>query len=138
MTQSLAIRQIYLKDMSYQAPTGAAIFMREWAPEVKVDMKVTHEAIAGGLTEVVLAISVVAMSAGSTAYMIEVMQAGVFQMTGFTPDQIDKIIYAKCPAILLPYARETIDTVLMKGRIPALILDPIDFDANWQSLKASR
>ena len=26
MTQSFAIRQIYLKDMSYQAPTGAAIF----------------------------------------------------------------------------------------------------------------
>jgi len=138
MTQSFAIRQIYLKDMSYQAPTGAAIFTREWAPEVKVDLKVSHETIAGGLTEVVLSISVVAMSAGSTAYMIEVMQAGVFQITGYTAEQVEKIIYATCPTILFPYARETVDTILMKGRIPALILDPIDFDSNWQSLKTSR
>jgi len=138
MTQQFAIRQIYLKDMSYQAPTGAALFTREWAPEVKVDVKVTHEAIAGGLTEVVLSISVVAMSAGSTAYMIEVLQAGVFQLTGFNADQAERIILAKCPTILLPYARETIDTILMKGRIPALILDPIDFEANLPALKNAR
>jgi preprotein translocase subunit SecB len=138
MTQQFAIRQIYLKDMSYQAPTGAAIFTREWAPEVKVDVKVTHETIAGGLTEVVLAISVVATSAGSTAYMVEVLQAGVFQLTGFNADQAERIILAKCPTILLPYARETIDTILMKGRIPALILDPIDFEANLPALKNPR
>jgi preprotein translocase subunit SecB len=80
----------------------------------------------------------VAMSAGSTAYMIEVMQAGVFQITGYTAEQVEKIIYATCPTILFPYARETVDTIVMKGRIPALILDPIDFDSNWQSLKTSR
>ena len=138
MTQQFAIRQIYLKDTSYQAPTGAAIFTQEWTPQVKVDMNVTHETIAGGLTEVVLTISVVTMSAGSTAYMIEVMQAGIFQMSGYTADQMEKIILAKCPTILLPYARETVDTLLMKGRFPALILDPIDFEANLPALKNPR
>jgi len=138
MTQQFVIRQIYLKDMSYQAPTGAAIFTHEWAPQVKVDMKVTHEAIAGGLTEVVLTISIVTKSAGSTAYMIEIMQAGVFQISGYSADQVERIVLAKCPTILLPYARETVDTVLMKGRFPALILDPIDFEANLAALKKSR
>ena len=135
MTPQFAIRQIYLKDMSYQAPTGAAIFTREWTPEVKVDIKVAHEAIAGGLTEVVLTLSIVTKSAGSTAYMIEIMQAGVFQMSGYSADQMEKIVLAKCPAILLPYVRETVDSLLMKGRFPALILDPIDFEANLPALK---
>ncbi len=135
MTQQFAIRQIYLKDMSYQAPTGAAIFTNEWAPQVKVDMKVTHEAIAGGLMEVVLAISIVTMSAGKTAYMIEIMQAGVFQISGYSAGQVERIVLTKCPTILLPYARETVDTMLMKGRFPALILDPIDFEANLPALR---
>ncbi|MDV6331293.1 protein-export chaperone SecB [Asticcacaulis sp. 201] len=132
MTQHFSIRQIYLKDLSFQAPSGAAIFTREWAPEVKVDMNVTHEDIPGGLTEVVLAISTVAMSSGNGAYAIEVLQAGVFQLSGFSAAERERVLMTKCPTILLPYARETIDTLLMKGRFPALILDPIDFEANYR------
>ena len=135
MSQSLTIRQIYLKDLSFQAPSGAAIFTHEWAPEVKVDIKVAHEALPGGLTEVVLTVSVVSTSAGKTAFMIEIMQAGVFQITGVEGAQLDRVLLARCPEILLPYARESVDTVLMKGRFPALILAPIDFEANMASLK---
>ncbi|ESQ89690.1 hypothetical protein ABAC460_12540 [Asticcacaulis sp. AC460] len=132
MTQQFAIRQIYLKDLSFQAPSGAAIFTREWQPEIKVDIKVAHEALQGGLTEVVLTLSVVARSGGGTAFMIEIMQAGIFQLAGYTPAQLDRELMIKCPTILLPYARESVDTVLMKGRFPALIIDPIDFEANYR------
>lgn len=130
MAQQFTIRQIYLKDMSYQAPSGAAIFTQEWQPEVKVDVKVAQEALPGGLTEVVLTIAIVAKSAGSTAFMIEIMQAGVFHIAGYDPTQLDRIVLGKCPTILFPYAREAIDNIIMKGRFPALILDPIDFEAN--------
>ncbi len=130
MAQQFTIRQIYLKDMSYQAPSGAAIFTQEWQPEVKVDVKVAQEALSGGLTEVVLTISIVAKSAGTTAFLIEIMQAGVFHIAGYDLTQFDRLVRGKCPTILFPYAREAIDNIIMKGRFPALILDPIDFEAN--------
>ncbi len=131
MTQQFAIRQIYLKDLSFQAPAGASIFTESWSPQIKVDMQVGHSGIAGGLTEVVVTLSVVASNAGGTAFMVEVMQAGIFQISGYEGDALDRILLGKCPTILFPYAREAIESVLMKGRFPALILDPIDFEAKW-------
>lgn len=131
MTEQFSIQQIYLKDLSFQVPSGATIFVDQWAPQLKADVKVSHSTLPGGLVEVILTIAVVATNNGSTAFMVEVFQAGIFQIAGFEGDDLDRMLRAKCPAILLPYARETVDTVLMKGRFPALILDPIDFDGNW-------
>ncbi|MBP2157918.1 MULTISPECIES: protein-export chaperone SecB [Asticcacaulis] len=129
MPRPFHIRQIYLKDLSFQAPSGAAIFTQEWQPQIKVDMKTQHEAIPGNLTEVVLTMSIIATSAGRTAFMIEAIQAGIFQIAETSGPAYDRIVGALCPEVLLPYAREAIDNVLMKGRFPPLIIDPIDFEA---------
>ena len=134
MAQEFQIRQIYLKDLSFQAPMGASLFVEGWSPSVKVDMNVGHNGLGGDLTEVVLNLSVVATSGGGTAFMIEAVQAGIFHITGYDAAERDRILLGKCPAILLPYAREAIDSVLMKGRFPALILDPIDFEASRPSM----
>ncbi len=130
MSRPFHIRQIYLKDLSFQAPSGAAIFTQEWQPQIKVDMKTQNESLPGNLTEVVLTMSVVAASAGRTAFMIEVIQAGIFQITETSGPAFDRIVGALCPEALLPYAREAIDSTLMKGRFPPLIIDPIDFEAS--------
>jgi preprotein translocase subunit SecB len=133
MTQDFKIQQIFLKDLSFQAPMGATIFMQDWSPSVKVDMSVGHSGLADDLTEVALTLSVVTSSQGSTAFMIEVVQAGVFKLSGFEGEEREHILLGKCPAILFPYAREVIDATLMKGRFPALILDPVDFEAKWSA-----
>ncbi len=136
MTQQLTIRQIYLKDLSFQAPSGASIFVQDWAPQVKIDMKVGHSRLPGDLTEVVLTVSVVGTNAGATAFMVEVLQAGVFEVPALAGPELDHILLGRCPAILLPYAREVIDAALMRARFPALLLNPVDFEANWRTLKA--
>jgi preprotein translocase subunit SecB len=130
MTQQFKIRQVYLKDLSYQAPAGAEIFTREWSPKVKVDMKLENSVLSGALYEVVLTISVVTTSGDGTAYMIELMQAGIFELTGYDDAQRERLLGGKCANILFPYARETVEALLMKARLPALILDPIDFEAS--------
>ena len=137
MTGQFTIQQIYLKDLSFQAPSGASIFTGDWAPKVKVDMKVGHAPVQGGLTEVVLTLSLVGTNGGATAFMIEILQAGIFAISGFSGEELDKLLLGKCPAILLPYAREAIDSLLMRARIPALILDPIDLESRWRSLKTA-
>ncbi len=130
MTQTFRIRQIYLKDLSYQAPTGAEIFTREWSPKIKVDMKLANASLGNTLFEVVLTITVVTTSHDATAYMIEAVQAGIFDISGYSNTQVEQLLNGKCPNILFPYARETVEAMLMKGRFPPLILDPIDFETN--------
>ena len=136
MTQQFTIRQIYLKDLSFQAPSGAAIFTQNWSPKLKLDMQIGHGGVADGLTEVTLTLSVLATNGSATAFMAEVVQAGVFQISGFDSAALEDIVLGKCPNILLPYARESIDAVIMKARFPALLLDPIDFEARRAAAKA--
>ena len=37
-----------------------------------------------------------------------------------------------CPNILFPYLRENVDSLVIKGGFPALMLAPINFDALYQ------
>jgi preprotein translocase subunit SecB len=36
---------------------------------------------------------------------------------------------AFCPNILFPYAREALDNMVVRGSFPALMLQPVNFDA---------
>ncbi|MEK9869723.1 MAG: protein-export chaperone SecB, partial [Gammaproteobacteria bacterium] len=43
-----------------------------------------------------------------------------------------------CPSVLFPYAREAVDSVVIKGSFPALMLAPVNFDAVYAQAKAAR
>ena len=79
--------------------------------------------------EVVLTLTVTAKIEEKAAFIVEIQQAGVFLIDGLTPPQVAQTLGAFCPNILFPYARETIDTLVVKGSFPALMLQPVNFDA---------
>lgn len=43
--------------------------------------------------------------------------------------QLGQALGAFCPNLLFPYLRESIDTILVKGSFPAMMLAPVNFDA---------
>ncbi len=131
MPTEFKIRQVYLKDASFQAPGGAAAFSQDWSPETKVDLKVTTDALTDTLFEVNLTVTVVTRTASQTAFMVEVVQSGVFTITGYDEAQRHRITHVICPDMLYPYAREVIEGLITRGRFPALFLEPIDFGANY-------
>jgi preprotein translocase subunit SecB len=133
MAHTFKIRQIYLKDASFQAPGGAAAFTQTWAPEVKVDIRIGTDQLAEHLYEVSLTLAVVTRTAGQTAFMIEVVHGGVFTISGYDDGQVHRILHTVCPDMLYPYARETIDGLVSRGRFPALMLEPVDFGATYQA-----
>jgi preprotein translocase subunit SecB len=64
-----------------------------------------------------------------TAYIVEVQQAGIFTLTGMEGMQLAQAVNAFCPNLLFPYLRETIDSVVVKGSFPAMMIAPVNFDA---------
>ena len=40
-----------------------------------------------------------------------------------------RVLATVCPNMLVPYARETIDSVVTRATFPALMLAPVNFDA---------
>jgi preprotein translocase subunit SecB len=58
-----------------------------------------------------------------------VQQAGIFLIKGLDASSMSHTLGAFCPNILFPYARETLDSLVVRGSFPALMLSPVNFDA---------
>ena len=127
--QKFAIQRVFLKDLSFETPQGAAAFNKQWQPKVNQDLSTKSAKIADDLFEVALRLTITVTDGEETIYLIEVEQAGLFGIAGFEDQQITQILNTTCPNMLFPYAREAIDNILMKGSFPPLMIPPINFDA---------
>ena len=133
----LAIAKIYIKDFSFESPQSPAVFQKgEWSPQTNLNLRSSHTAIEDTLHEVVLTITVDAKEGDSTIFLVELHQAGMFQVDGYNKEELAAIVGSFCPNILFPYARESIASVIQKGGFPEFVLQPINFDALYmQSLQ---
>ena len=131
--QQFTVQRIYTKDLSFESPSTPAVFMKQWQPKVTVELNTKSDAIdTEGNFEVVLSITITAKIEDETAFLIEVQQAGIFYIKGFEGEDLRRILGTAAPNVLFPYARETIDTVCVKGAFPAIMLAPVNFDAVYQ------
>lgn len=128
-----SIQRIYIKDISFESPQGAAAFQKQWKPKVSQDMNTKTNKIDDDLYEVVLRVTITMADGEDTIYLAEVEQAGLFTIKGITEQQLPQVINTTCPSILFPYLRETIDNIVTRGGFPALMLPPINFDALFAS-----
>lgn len=128
----LAIQKIYVKDLSFEAPHTPEIFMEQTSPKIDLQMHNEAKSLDEKTHEVVLTITVTVKIEDKTVYLIEVKQAGIFHLEGFTDEQLTQVGATACPTILFPYARETISDVVIRGGFPPLLLNPVNFDAVYQ------
>ncbi|MEI8632215.1 protein-export chaperone SecB [Vibrio sp. PP-XX7] len=127
--QNFAIQRIYLKDVSFEAPSSPNIFQQDWNPNVNLDLDTQNSELAEGVYEVILRLTVTAKNENETAFLCEVQQAGIFSAANMEAGQLAHCLGAFCPNILFPYARETIASLVVKGTFPQLNLAPVNFDA---------
>ncbi|MBY4678909.1 protein-export chaperone SecB [Marinobacterium arenosum] len=124
-----AMQRIYIKDASMESPNAPQVFLKQWQPEVNMDMNSQAKPLDDNNFEVVLTVTVTAKNDGETAFLVEVQQAGIFTIAGLKEDELHHTLGAFCPNILFPYARESVDTLVTKASFPPLMLAPVNFDA---------
>lgn len=127
--QQFALQRIYIKDSSFEAPMGAQAFTKQWRPQVHVDLNTQSSVVADDTHEVLLTITITAKLDDEAAFLVEVQQAGLFLVKGIEDDNLRRVLAIMCPTILFPYARETIDSLVLKGSFPPLMLQPVNFEA---------
>ena len=126
---SFNLKKVYIKDISFESPQSPQIFLNEQAPEVDVQMNITHSKLEeSDLYEVVLTITVTAKAAETNFFLCEVQQAGLFEVTG-AYDEMPMVLEIACPNILLPFVREAVSDLVGKGGFPQLLINPINFEA---------
>jgi preprotein translocase subunit SecB len=128
--KQLAIQKIYVKDFSFESPHTPTVFARnDWSPKTDLNLRSSHTAGSENNHEVVLTISVEAKEEDQTFFLVELQQAGLFHISGYSDDEFKALVGSFCPNILYPYAREAIASIVAKGGFPEFILQPINFDA---------
>ncbi len=126
---NFGIVRIYLKDVSFETPNSPDVFRQDFKPDVNLQLNSSVNNLGGDLYEVVLNLTVTSKQGGKTAFLVEVQQAGIFELKGYDEAQKSAMLGAYCPNTLYPFAREVVADLVTKGSFPQLLLSPINFDA---------
>jgi preprotein translocase subunit SecB len=79
-----------------------------------------------------LSVTVTTKMGDKTGFLVEVQQAGIFQIAGIPEKDMPMALEIACPNVLLPFAREAISDLVGKGGFPQLLLAPINFELLYQ------
>lgn len=128
-SKQLVLQKIYIKDFSFESPQTPDVFATRVTPQTQLNIRSGAREVSGGAHEVTLTLTVEAKDEERTLFLIELEQAGVFQIQGYSPDEHQMLVGSYCPGTLYPFAREAISDMVSRGGFPQLLLQPINFDA---------
>jgi len=129
------VQRIYIKDTSFESPDTPECFRRPYTPKVGFSINTRSRKIEGDVYEVVLRLTADVKQDEKTVFLVEVQQAGIFEVGGLDGERLEQVLTVTCPSILFPYGREAIDALVIKGSFPALMLAPINFEAVYMQAK---
>ena len=138
--KQFALERIYLKDASFESPGSPNSFRVDWKPKINLELNSKHSSVEGeDLWEVVLSLTVTAKTENDEVmYLAEVQQSGVFRIKGLDQASLTHTLSSFCPSVLFPYAREAIDSLVVKGSFPPLMLSPVNFDALFEQTRLAK
>lgn len=128
------LQKTYIKDVSFESPLSPNVFTQQVSPKIDIQVNIGHTRLddKNDIYEIVLTATVTAKLDDKTLFLIEVHQAGVFQIKGVGDAELDMVLEIACPNILLPFLREAIADLVTKGGFPQLLLNPINFEVLYQ------
>lgn len=122
------IQKVYVKDASVELPNAPRIFMEPHSPQIEIQLESGAERLDATVFEVVVKVTVTARQDEKTCFLVEVAQAGVFEITDMPEADLGPVLGIACPNILFPYARETVANLVGRAGFPPLHLAPVNFE----------
>jgi preprotein translocase subunit SecB len=128
--KQISIQKIYTKDFSFESPQAPSVFTKsDWEPKTNLNLRSTHSELGENNHDVVLTLTVETKHEDKTLFLVELHQAGIFNISGYEGEELAAILGSFCPNTLFPYAREAIASMVAKGGFPEFMLQPINFDS---------
>jgi preprotein translocase subunit SecB len=127
----------FVRDFSFENPR-APDSLRAGAgqPQIDIGVEMNAKGREDGLFEVDLKLSAKANRPEGAVFVVELVYAGVFEITGIPEADMEMVLLVECPRFLFPFARRMIADVTSDGGFPPFMLDPIDFAGVYASRKA--
>ena len=100
-----------------------------------MQLNTSAKKVDDGIYETTVSITVTSKVGDKTAFLVEVAEAGIFQLRNIPASDLDSVLGIACPNIIFPYAREVISDVLVRAGFPPMLLAPVNFEALFQQQK---
>ena len=86
------IQRVYLKESSLEQPNSPAILLEQEQPSVDIQLGVEANPAADGIFEVCVTATVQTKIKDKTVFLVEVKQAGIFEIRNIADDQMGQIM----------------------------------------------
>jgi preprotein translocase subunit SecB len=134
-----SIEKLYVKDLSLEVPNAPKVFLERETPQVNVQLRTNGERVDDGVYEVTLTVTASAkLPNDKTLFLVEVAQAGIFQIRNIPEGDLEPVMMIGCPNILFPYAREAISDAVTRAGFQPVILAPVNFEGLYQAQRQQR
>ena len=98
--------------------------------EVSIDVGAT--ALADGVFEAHVTVTLTATIKDKVAFLVEGKQAGIFEIRNIPEGHLDPLLGIGCPSILYPYLRANIADAITRAGFPPVHLAEINFETYYQ------
>jgi preprotein translocase subunit SecB len=126
----------YVKDLSFENPNAPAVYQWQVQPQIDVQFNIGAQKLGDEVHEVTLKIDIKARAEEQTAFVVELLYAGLVAARNVPEEQLQPALLAEIPRILFPFARRLIADAVQDGGFPPLMLEPIDFGALYMQQAA--
>ena len=130
------IQRVYLKEVSLEQPNSPGILLEQEQPAVDIQLGVEAAQAAEGVYEVCVTATVTTKVKDKTVFLVEVKQAGIFEIRNLAPEQMGPIMGIACPQIVYPYLRGNVADLITRAGFPPVHLAEINFQAMYEQQQA--
>ncbi|GAB3654020.1 protein-export chaperone SecB [Ramlibacter alkalitolerans] len=132
------IQRVYMKEASLEQPNSPAILLDQEQPSVDIQLGVEAQQAADGVYEVAVSATVTTKIKDRTVFLVEVKQAGIFEIRNVPPEQMQAIMGSACPQIVYPYLRGNVADIVTRAGFPPVHLAEINFQAMYEQQQAQQ
>ncbi len=128
-----SIDKIYVRDLSIEVPNAPQIYLERETPSIEIELQTAGTSVGDGYYEVVLTVTVTAKLEEKVVFLVEVGQAGIFQIRNVPEEALNPLLAIACPTSLFPYAREAVSDATTRSGFPPVVLTPVNFEAMYMA-----
>ena len=130
------IQRVYLKESSLEQPNSPGILLVQEQPTVDIQLGVNAEPVADGIFEVSVTATVQTKIKDKTVFLVEVKQAGIFEIRNLAQEQMNQVMGIACPQIVYPDLRGNVADLIQRAGFPPVHLSEINFQAMYEQQQA--
>jgi preprotein translocase subunit SecB len=128
----------YIRDLSFESPGApGSILNAAQSPQFQLSINIGVKKQADDVYAVEINLTARAERDQALLFNVEMVYGGVFRVRNIPDNQLGPLLMVECPRMIFPFARHALATVVQLGGFPAVMMEPVDFQALYiQNLKA--